>query len=260
VHFLTLPLGYSQQSIPPELAGIGITEHLGDTVSLSSLKFKNELGEVKPLSDYFKRGHPVVLTLVYYQCPNLCNFMLNGLLDGLKTFEWTPGNQFDIVTISINPNETPELAEKKKQSYMKAYSRPEAASGWHFLTGEESQIKQLAKEVGFGYRYDPVEKQYAHSAALYVLTPEGKISRYLYGIEYPNRDLRLALLEASRGKIGTVVDRFLLFCYRYDPHTRKYSVYLTRIMQSACGATVVLFGGYLFIFWRRQRKGAYTNV
>jgi protein SCO1/2 len=149
---------------------------------------------------------------------------------------------------------------RKKESYIKAYGRPEAASGWHFLTGEESQIKKLADQVGFGYRYDEKEKQYAHSAAMYVLTPEGKISRYLYGVEYPNKDLRLALLEASNGKIGTVVDRFLLFCYRYDPNTRSYSIYLTKLMQTACGATMLIFGSYLFVFWRRQRKGAYSNV
>ena len=168
--------------------------------------------------------------------------------------------KFEIVSVSINPRETPALATRKKESYLKAYGRPQAASGWHFLTGDEAQIQKLAAEVGFGYRYDSQEKQYAHSAALFVLTPEGKISRYLYGIEFPVKDFRLALLEATRGKIGTVVDRILLFCYRYDPYTRSYSVYLAKLMQAGCGATILIFGSYLFVFWRRQRKGAYSNV
>jgi protein SCO1/2 len=186
--------------------------------------------------------------------------MLNGLVKSLKTLDWTPGPNFEIVTISVNPKETFELAGQKKDSYIRAYGRPEAASAWHFLTGEESQSRKIASEVGFGYRYDPDEKQYAHSAVLFVLTPEGKVSRYLYGIEYQNKDLKLALLEASNGKIGNVIERFLLFCYRYDPHLRQYSVYLTRLMQTACGLTILVFGGYLGLFWRRQRKGASLNV
>lgn len=249
-----------ESKIPAQLRDIQIKENLGGAVSLSSLTFNDETGKSVQLSDYFKRGKPVLLTLVYYECPNLCNFMLNGLVQSLKTFDWTPGNQFEIVTVSINPREKSVLAAQKREAYLKAYNRPEAREGWHFLTGEEDQIQKLAREVGFGYRYDEQEKQYAHGAVIFALTPEGKISRYLYGIEYPNKDLRLALLEASNGKIGTVVDRFLLFCYRYDPQTRRYSIYLTKLMQAACGATVVIFGGYLLIFWRRQRKGAYSNV
>jgi protein SCO1/2 len=144
----------------------------------------------------------------------------------------------------------------RKTSSIRSYGRPQASRGWHFLTGEEDQIRKLASQVGFGFRYDDREKQYAHSAAVFALTPEGKISRYLYGIEFSNKDLRLALLEASNGKIGTVMDRILLFCYRYDPVTRKYSIYLTQLMQAASVGTVVIFGAYLAIFWRRQRKGA----
>jgi protein SCO1/2 len=248
------------QEIPAELKGIGITEHLGSHVSISQLTFKDESGRSVALSEYFKKGRPVLLALVYYECPNLCNFMLNGLVTSLKKLDWTPGEKFEIVAVSINPREGSELAIRKKDSYIKAYGRPQSAQGWHFLTGEEPQIQKLASEVGFGYRYDNREKQYAHSAAIFALTPDGKISRYLYGVEYPTRDLRLGLLEASSGKIGTVVDRFLLFCYRYDPLTRSYSIYLTKLMQVACGATTLIFGSYLFVFWRRQRKGAYANV
>jgi protein SCO1/2 len=186
----------------------------------------------------------------------LCGFLADGLLKSLKTLDWTAGEQFEIVTVSIHPKEDPALATQKKINFLNHYNRPQAASGWHFLTGQEDQIKKLANELGFGYRYDTAEKQYAHSAALFILTPQGKISRYLYGIEFSNKDLRFALLEASNGKIGTVVDRLLLFCFRYDPQTRKYSVYLTRLMKAGCGATVLIFGGYLMIYWRRQRKGA----
>ncbi len=246
--------------IPPELKDVTIQEHLGSQVSISDIVLFDQSGKPVKLAEFFQKGHPVILTIVYYECPNLCTFVLNGLVSSLKTLDWTPGNQFEIVTVSMNPKESFELANRKKEAYLKSYGRPEAAAGWHFLTGEESQIRKLASEVGFGYRYDEQEKQYAHGSVIFALTPEGKISRYLYGIEFPNKDLRLALLEASNGKIGTVVDRFLLFCYRYDPHTRKYSVYLTQLMQLSCGITVILFGGYLAVFWRRQRKGASSNV
>ncbi len=244
----------SPKGIPSELKEAGITEHLGSSVSIEELSFKDERGKTVHLSDYFNKGRPVLLNLVYYECPNLCGFLLNGLMTSLKKMSWTAGEKFEIVTVSIHPGETPDLARGKKEAYLQAYGRPQAQSGWHFLTGEETQLKKLASQVGFGYRYDLQEKQYAHSAAIFILTPAGKISRYLYGIEFSERDLKLALLEASSGKIGTVVDRFLLFCYRYNPQTRKYSVYLTQLMQAGCGGTVVIFGGYLAIFWRRQRK------
>jgi protein SCO1/2 len=246
---------YSQE-VPDELKGIEIKEHMGEQVSIESLRFRDETGKEVLLGDYFQKGRPVLLSLVYYQCPNLCNFMLNGLVNGLKTLDWTPGEKFEIVSVSIEPQETPELAAQKKASYMESYGRPKGASGWHFLTGEDSQIRKLASQVGFGYRYDKREKQYAHGSVIFALTPEGIISRYLYGIEFFSKDLKLALLEASHGKVGTVVERFLLFCYRYDPQTRRYSVYLTRLMQVSGAITVVLLGGYLGFFWRRQRKGA----
>jgi protein SCO1/2 len=166
--------------------------------------------------------------------------------------DWIPGREFEIVNVSIDPRETPRLAAEKKAAYLSSYGRPEAGNGWHFLTGTEEQIKKLASQVGFGYRYDKRDQQYAHSAVLFALTPEGKISRYLYGIEYRPKDFRLALLEASSGKIGTVIDRLLLFCYRYDPITRKYSMVITKVLQFSSLVTVLLLGGYLVLFWRRQ--------
>ncbi len=233
-----------------------MTEHLGGQISPEDYLFTDENGRLVRLSDFFGKGKPVLLTLVYYQCPNLCNFMLNGLVSSLKNLDWSVGEKFEIVSVSIDPTETAELARRKKEAYLRAYGRSSASQGWHFLTGSEEQVKKLAATVGFGYKYVPEEKQYAHSAVIPVLTSQGVISRYLYGIEFLKSDLRFALLEASNGKIGTVVDRLLLFCYRYDPKTRKYSVYLNSLMQLSCGLTVLVFGGYLAVFWRRQRKGA----
>jgi protein SCO1/2 len=252
-----LPSFVYAEAVPKNLTDIGITEHLGSKVSVGDLHFKDEQGKDVVLSDYLSRGKPVILAMVYFECPNLCNMLLNGLSDGLKNLDWTPGNQFDIVAVSINPREKPELAAKKKAAYVKAYGRPETANGWHFLTGEDSQIKKLAAEVGFGYRWVKEDEQYAHASAIYTLTPEGKISRYLYGIEFAPKDLRLALLEASNGKIGNVIDRFLLFCYHYDAKTQKYSLVATRVMDSGAAGTVLFFGGYLVVFWRKERrKGA----
>jgi protein SCO1 len=241
--------------IPNELEGVGITEHLGDKVSISDLNFRDEAGKPVKLKDYFQKGRPVVLNLVYYECPNLCTFVLNGLVKTLKEMDWVPGKQFEIVTVSIDPHETPALALQKKTAYLEEYGKPEAASGWHFLTGSDASIHTLAQQVGFGFKYLPSDQQFAHAAAIYTLTPEGKISRYLYGIEFKPQDLKLSLLEASNGKIGNVVDRFLLFCYRFDTKTRKYSLYLTKLMQAGGAGTVLVFGGYMAVFWRRQRKG-----
>lgn len=240
--------------VPDELKNVGIKEKLGTTVPVQELKFRDETGTEVPLTKFFGQKKPVVLTLIYYECPNLCNFLLNGLNDTLKEMAWVPGQEFDIVTVSINPKEKPELATQKKTSYLQVLGKPQAGSGWHFLTGDEPQIKKLADSVGFEFKYDEKEKQYAHSAGLFVLTPEGRLSRILYGIAFNPKDLKLALLEASRGKIGNIVDRILLYCYRYNPQTRKYSVYLNNIMRAGAGATVLVFGSYLAVFWTRQRK------
>lgn len=244
--------GLSPNEVPKALQEVGIKEHLGSQVSIDSLRFKNEKGEPVALSSFFSAHRPVLLTLVYFECPNLCNLVLNGLVKGLQDMEWAPGKQFDIVAVSINPSEKPELAAAKKEAYIKLYGKPESAAGWHFLTGDEAQIRQLSSEVGFLYKKDGAE--YAHAAAMYALTPEGKISRYLYGIEFKPTDLKMALLEASNGKIGTVIDRILLFCYHYDPVTRKYSIYLTRVMSGGMAGTALFLGAYLAVFWNRERR------
>jgi len=246
--------GQSSSVLPENLKDVQIEDRLGNQVEIQGLQFRDEAGNSVPLSTYFNRGRPVVLALVYYECPNLCTLVLSGLLETLKAFDWVPGEKFEVLSVSINPKETAELATTKKNNYLKEYGKPEAAKGWHFLTGEEEQIRALADQVGFRYKYVEEEQQYAHGAALFVLTPDGRLSRTLYGIQYAPKDFKLALLEASEGKIGTVVERFLLFCYSYDPVTRKYSVTLTRVMQAGGLASTLLFGGYLAIFWYRQRR------
>jgi protein SCO1/2 len=246
----------STRGIPPELKDVAVTERLGGNVAIDDFTFKDESGAPVQFSSFFKKGHPVLFAFHYNRCTNICDYLLKGLVSSLKELDWTPGQKFELVTLSIDPTDTPEFTARKKEGYLRMYGRPEAASGWHFLTGEESQIQKLASQLGYGFKYDPSEKQYGHSAVIFALTPEGKISRYLYGIEYPSKDLKLALLEASNGKIGTVIDRFILFCFQYDPVTRRYSIYLSRLMQTSCGGTVLVFGAYLAMFWRRQRKGA----
>lgn len=240
--------------LPEELKGIGITGQLGTQVSIQHIQLRDESGNPVTLSQYFHNDKPVLLNLVYYGCPSLCSVFLNGLIASLKNLDWTAGNQFEIVTVSIQPKEDFKLAQAKKKSHIQALGRPEAASGWHFLTGEQDQIQKLASEIGFGYKWIESENQFAHGAGLYVLTPQGKISQILYGIQFPPQDLKLALIEASHFKIGSVVDRLLMFCYRYNAQTRRYTFYATNIMAFAGLATLLSFGGYLFLFWRRQRQ------
>ena len=222
---------YAAESIPVELKGVGIEEHLGQPISLDA-SFTNETGETVSLRNYFDGRRPVILTLVYYTCPNICHYLLDGFSQSLQKLSWSVGNQFEVVSVSIHPKETPEQALDKKK-------KMKAPQGWHFLVGKEDQIQKLAQEVGFGYKYDIDQKEYAHSAAIFILTPDGKISRVLYGIQFRSLDLRLSLLEASQGKIGNVVDKLLLFCYHYDPKGRKYSILATKLMSGAGAVTVL---------------------
>jgi len=240
--------------LPKALEGVSVDDKLGAQVTLSELYFNNEEGERVALSSYFNKGRPVFLLMVYYNCPSLCNFILNGFVNQIKTLDWTIGQEFDVVAVSINPKEGPELAKKKKENYVRSYGRMEAKSGWHFLTGEESQIKELAHQVGFGYEYIPEEGEYAHGAVTYVLTSEGVISRNLYGIEFPTKDLRLSLLEASQGKIRSIVDKVILFCFKYNHEAKGYTLVVFRLMQLAGGLTVLIIGLWLSIFWIKQRR------
>jgi protein SCO1/2 len=239
--------------VPPQLEEVGIEEHLDAKIPMN-LEFRDEYGAVVTLGDYFDGEKPVILTLNYYKCPMLCGLQLNGLLDGLMELDWTPGQEFEMVTVSINPLETPALATEKKQNYMKRYERPSAAKGWHFLTGREPEIRQLASTLGFGYTFDRKTGEYAHAAAIFVSTPDGRVARYLYGIEYPPRRLRLALLEASAGEIGTTIDQLILYCFHYDPSSRRYSPVAMNIMRLGGGATALILGLSLGGYWLREAR------
>jgi protein SCO1/2 len=235
---------------PDLLKDVSIDQKLNSSIPLN-LVFRDEHGRSVELGQYFGRK-PVVLSLVYYTCPMLCTQVLNGLDRALKEIPMSIGKDFNVVTVSIDPADRPVLAEAKQALYTGMYGRPGAAQGWHFLTGDEPQIKQLADAVGFRYAYDPDSKQFAHAAGIMLLTPQGKISRYYYGVQYPVRDLRLGLVEASQGKIGSPVDRILLFCYHYDPHTGKYGLLISRIIQLAGILTVLIGGIFLILLFRGE--------
>jgi protein SCO1/2 len=208
-------------------------------------------GHNRRLQDFFGRK-PVILTLVYYQCPMLCTQVLNGQLRAMKNITLDLGNQYEAVTVRIDTSERPILAEAKKAMYAGLYGRPGAMQGWHFLTGSQDSITQLARAVGFRYAYDQASGQFAHASAIMVLTPQGKLSRYFYGIQYASRDLRLALVEASAGKIGSPVDQLLLFCYHYDPITGKYGLAIANVVRAAGVATVLGIGLMMFVLFRRE--------
>ncbi len=245
----------AQQVTEPtgDLAKIDITEHLGSKVPLG-LVFTDESGKSVKLGDYFGKGKPVLLSLGYYECPMLCNLVFNAEADGVRGLQWVPGDKFTMLTVSINPSETPELASAKKQNYLKYLNRAEEKADWTFLVGDASQSKALADAVGFKYVYDQSTKQYGHAAATYILTEDGVISRYLYGIEFPTKDLKFGLLEASQGKIGSTLDRLLLYCYHYDPAAKGYVLAAVNVMKIGGGTTALLLAGFIFLLFRRERK------
>jgi protein SCO1/2 len=243
----------NSKSIPPLLQGIGIDQRLNEQVPLD-LHFRDETGKTVRLGDYFGKK-PVILSLVYFDCPMLCTMAENGLLHSLEEVKFSVGREFDVLTISFDPHDTPELAAAKKAVYVGLYGRKGAERGWHFLTGDEGAIEQLTQAVGFRYRYDAQAKQFVHATGIMMLTPQGKISRYFYGIYYPSRDLRLGLVEASADKIGSPVDEVLLFCCRYDPATGKYGVIISRIIQISGLITLLCIAG-LILALSRSRPAA----
>ena len=237
---------------PPRLQNVGIEQHLDAQVP-ADLIFRDETGKTVKLGDYF--GHkPLILNLVYYNCTMLCGEALAGLSSAMRLIKFDVGNEFDVITVSFDPRETPEMATAKKIDYVKRYGRASAAAGWHFLTGQPDSINALTKAVGFQYQYDEKSNQYAHATAIMVLTPEGRISRYFYGVDFPPKDLRMGLVEASQGKIGNAVDAVLLYCYHYNPETGKYGALVGNILRLAAGATILLLGGLIFILWRLDRS------
>jgi protein SCO1 len=234
--------------LPPGLRNVTLEQRLNQQIPLD-LSFRDDTGPQMPLSSYFS-GKPVILALVYYQCPMLCTQILNGLVISLRGMSLESGRDFEVMAVSIDPTETPDLAARKKAEYLHRYAK--SSAGWHFLTGAEPQIRQLADAVGFRYAYDPHTKQYAHASAIMVLTPGGRLSRYFYGIEYAPRDLRLGLVEASENKIGSATDQILLYCYHYDPSTGKYSAIVMNIVRLAGALTLLIFGSLLIWLWRRD--------
>ena len=235
--------------LPPVLKTVGIEQRLNEQVPFDAV-FKDETGQQVRLSDVAK-GKPVVLALVYYSCPMLCNQILNGVLSSLRQVSFNAGEQFEVIAVSFDSRETPELAATKKQTYVKAYNRAGAENGWHFLTGDEANIKRVTDAAGFHYKWDEKTNQFAHASGIMLLTPEGKLARYFYGIEYPPRDMRLGLVEASENKIGSPVDALYLYCYHYDPATGKYGAVVMNIMRVAGVITVGLIVGMLLVLRKR---------
>jgi protein SCO1/2 len=217
------------------------------------LLFRDEAGKTVRLGDYFGKK-PVILVFAYYECPMLCTLVLNGLVKGMRTLRFDVGNQFEVVTISFNPREGHALAAGKKNTYIREYARPGAAAGWHFLTGDEPEIREATEAAGFRYKFDPSSGQYLHASGIMILTPKGKFARYFYGIEYAGQDLRLGLIEAAEEKIGSPVDQVLLYCFHYDPTTGKYGLAITRITRILGSATALVLLSFMLIMFRRDRR------
>ncbi|CAN5495981.1 SCO family protein [soil metagenome] len=246
---------------PGIIGRIGIDQKLDEQVPLD-LVFTNESGEDVRLGDYFGK-RPVLLALVYYECPMLCTQILTGVVTTLGVMDFTVGREFDVVAVSINPREGPMLASQKKKTYVDRYGRPGSESGWHFLTGREESIAALADAVGFRYEFDKETGQYAHGAGIEILTPKGVISRYFYGIEYSARDLKFGIMEASEGRIGSAIDQVLLLCFHYDPATGKYGAAALTAVRVGAVATIAAFLSFLFVSLRRERasqRGAGSTV
>ena len=246
------PRGTTQPP-PSILKRVGIEQHLDAQLPLE-LKFRDELGREVKLGDYFGKK-PVVLSMVYYECPMLCGEVLNGEASVFSALKLDIGKDFDVLTVSFDPTETPDLARGKKRTYVERYGRNGAEQGWHFLTGPQESIAALTDAVGFKYAWDDQTKQFAHAAAIMVVTPQGKIAQYFYGVEYSPKDVRFGLVQASQGKAGNLVDQVLLYCYHYDPRTGKYGAVVSRVLQIAGAVTIAILGGFLIIMFRLEPHG-----
>lgn len=239
---------------PAQLEGVGVDEHLGRQIDLN-LEFVAENGYPVALKEYFGKGKPVLLDLVYYTCPMLCNLILNGQTQVMREIPWTPGKEYEVVTISINPQESFDVSRKKKETYIASFDR--AAPGWHFLVDKDDNAKKLAEQIGFHYRYDPTQEQFAHPATIFILTPEGKISRYLYGARFRPLDVRFALAEASENRTSMTVEKLLLFCYQYDPGKHAYVVFAMNIMRIGGALTVLIIVFFLWRMFRAEKARAH---
>ena len=249
---LVLPARAQQLGPPPILREVSIAQRLNEPIP-PDIIFRNEDGKAVHLGDYFGKK-PIVLSLVYFDCPALCTEVLNGELRTMKAISLDLGKDFDAITVSFEPKDKPALAMAKRDVYAGQYGRPGAARNWHFLTGEQASIDALTQAAGFHYAYDSASRQYAHAAAILVLTPHGRIARYFYGVTYPARDFRLGLVEASEGKIGTPTDHALLYCYQYDPMTGKYGLIVMNVVRAAGLLTVLVLGIFMVVMFRRERN------
>ena len=239
--------------MPDELKDVGIEEKIGQNIDLG-LMLTDENGQKLPLSTFFKAHKPVILSPVYYNCPGLCNFHLNGLVDTLKSLDWTIGNQFEMLEVSFDAKETPEVASKKKAAYVKVYQRAGAESGWHFLTADQETITKLTGQLGFKFKWNDKVNEWSHASAAIVISPEGKISRYLHGIQFETRDVKLALNEAADGKVGNIVDSVMLYCFKYDRHQSKYGLAVFNLMKIAGAVTVLALALWLIPVMIRARR------
>ena len=239
--------------VPGEIEGVGVFERLGEQVSLDNV-FYDEAGAEVTLGQYYNADKPVIISIVYYECPSLCNYHLNGVNAVLKDLSLRPGKDYDLVAVTMNPKEGPLLTSDKKDAYVHEFGDPIAASGYHFLTGDEANIRKLAAEVGFKYKYQESSGEYAHASAAIITTPEGKISRYLHGIEFDANTFRLALLEGGQGKIGNIVDQILMFCFQFDPSRSKYTLYAWNIMRVGAVFMVILLLIVLVPLWMKEKK------
>lgn len=247
--------------LPKVLDQVGIEQKLDAQIPLDT-EFKDENGNIVKLGEYFKSGRPVILALVYYECPMLCNEVLNGLTGGLKGISFDAGKEFDVVAISFDAreNEKPNLAKNKKENYVNRYERPQTAAGWHFLTGTQSSIDAVTQAVGFGYKYDEATDQFAHAGGFLIATPEGRISKYYYGIEYAPKDIKFGIQESAQNKIGDPVDKLLLYCYHYDPSKGKYGLAILNVIRLGGVITLLGLGAMFFVFRRYNKNGKKETV
>jgi protein SCO1/2 len=242
-----------KEALPRRLVGVDVKEHLAAPVPMD-LAFEDENGKPVTLKDYFDGSVPVILTMNYSNCPMLCSLQLTALVEGLKKVDWTIGKEYRIVTVSYDPTETQELAHRTKARYLAQYARPGSEGGWHFLHGSENNVQAMAKALGITYHYNEARKEYVHPATVILSTPSGKIDRYLYGLDYPEKTLHLSLVESSEGKIGTTVDQLILFCFHYDANEGRYAPVARNIMRAGGGATVFLLAGFLTVLSKRDKK------
>lgn len=249
------PSQTTSNGLPDALQKIGIEQKLGEQLPLET-EFKDESGRAVKLGEFFNKDRPVVLAFVYYECPMLCNEVLNGLTGTLKGLSFDAGKEFDVVAISFDEreNDKPDLARNKKESYMARYGRPGTEKGWHFLTGTKASIEAATKAAGFGFQWDEKSNQFAHAGGIMIATPEGKMSRYFYGIDYSPKDVKFGVIESAEHKVGNAAEKLLLYCYHYDPSTGKYGFAILNVIRLGAVATLLGMGAMGFVFWRRNKK------